>query len=314
MQQTAGSAVHRFGGLSGAPELSPEAIAAGAWWWAKVFVRFVHHDFIIRDRLGRMGDLQGLISPEVLVRMERPEGDCAIFSECIAAFLRVFGVGYEWVTVAVNPREPEIFSHVYLYGIMPDGTRLPLDASHGQYPGWQVPSSHVSRRQVWDADGNPVADRGSRFDGLHGFYGLRGLGDDAADLAAYDAAMTALDEANTTYGTSTGGADQGPPNIYEYDLSASDYGYGSSKVTAPSKSSTDWAAFATAMGKAGFTLAQINAIQPGTVVGANGQISRQTAGYAIPGTTLTSALGGSNSTMIIALAGLAAVLLMMGRK
>jgi hypothetical protein len=67
------------------------------------------------------------------------------------------------------------------------------------------------------------------------------------------------------------------------------------------------------MGKAGMTLAQINAIQPGTVVGANGQILRQATGIAVPGTTLSTALG-SNSTMIIGLVAVAGLLLFMGKR
>jgi hypothetical protein len=299
--------------------LSAEEIAHACWWWPKLYVKFVLHDFIIRERLGEVGHLQGLISPEVLVRMEKPEGDCAIFSECIAAFLSVLGVGYEWVTVAVNPREPEIFSHVYLYAILPDGARLPLDASHGDYPGWQVPSAHVSRRQVWDADGNPVEDQGSRFDGLHG-YGLRGgLG------VEYDADGFPIDDlSGTTYGDTSGGSYPSDPtfnNPTQVFGDFSDYTYtdpsgatySGAKYQAPSQSSTAWANFAAQMGKAGMTLAQINAIQPGTVVGANGQILRQSTGYAVPGTTLSSSLG-SNSTLIIGLAALAGLMLFMGKK
>ena len=152
-----------------------EELARSAFWWCKHFIRFVHHEFIIRQRLGEAGHLQGLISPDVLVQMDSPEGDCAIFTECVCAFLRVLGVPYEMVTVAVNPQEPSVYSHVYLYAVMPDGSRLPIDASHGLYPGWQVPSSDVFRRQVWDENGRPVEDRGSRFDGLHN-YALRGMG------------------------------------------------------------------------------------------------------------------------------------------
>jgi len=176
VQETARSAARQFSGLAG---VGPGALASAAWYWCKTFVKFVHHESILRQRLGEAGHLQGLISPEVLVRMDRPEGDCAIFSECVCAFLRVLGVPYELVTVAVNPNEPDVFSHVYVYAVLPNGERLPLDASHGDYPGWQVPSSDVFKRQVWDQDGNPVADRGSRFDGLHN-YALRGLGQEGS--------------------------------------------------------------------------------------------------------------------------------------
>jgi len=38
----------------------------------------------------------------------------------------------------------------------------------------------VSRVQVWDSSGNPVADRGSQYDGLHN-YMRRGMGDVQVD-------------------------------------------------------------------------------------------------------------------------------------
>lgn len=295
---TARASVKSFGQLSGDTDVAAQ-IAVGAWWWAKTFIKFVHHEFIIRQRLGEAGHLQGLISPEVLVRMDRPEGDCAIFSECVAAFLTALGIPFEFVTVAANPREPEIFSHVYLYAVMPDGSRLPLDASHGDYPGWQVPSAHVSRRQVWDASGNRVSDQGSRFDGLHN-YGMRGLGDIQSD---FDAFMQG------------GGFDQGNP--YDYVSVDTNAPYSGPVYTAPSQNSSQWATFASSLAKMGFDLARINAIQPGTVVGANGSILRQNPGYSVPppggGAALSIKGGGTNLLLIGGLA-IGALFLVSGMK
>ncbi len=176
VQHFAGRAVQQFSGMSGLTASNDYAqAAAAAWWWCKLYIKFVHHELILRARLGEANHLQGLITPDALVRMAQPTGDCAIFSECLAAFLAVYGVPFEFVTVAANPAEPDIFSHVYVYAVMPDGSRLPLDASHGPFPGWQVPTGHTTRRQVWNAAGEPVADLGARFDGLH-HYGLRGMG------------------------------------------------------------------------------------------------------------------------------------------
>lgn len=291
VRDTARGAFSQFGGLSGydlarSPELTARAIAEAAFWWCKVYVRFVHHEFIIRQRLGESGHLQGLISPEVLVRMDSPEGDCAIFSECVAAFLAVHGVAFEFLTVAVNPNEPEIFSHVYLYAVLPDGSRLPLDASHGQYPGWQVPSAHVSRLQVWDADGNRVSDQGSRFDGLHN-YGMRGLG-------LFDNPMTANPDYLTPESIAQGEAWWNQQDTY----------------TAPSQNSAQWGNFATSLAKMGFDLARINAIQPGTVVSRDGAILRQSPGYAVGSPTIGANIGMSNTTLIVGAVGLLAVMFM----
>jgi hypothetical protein len=318
VQQAARDAVSKFSelrpGAGVVADLSSNEarVASAAWWWCKVYVRFVHHDFIIRQRLGETGHLQGLISPEVLVRMNKPEGDCAIFSECVAAFLTVFGIPYEFVTVAVNPQEPEIFSHVYLYGVLPDGSRLPLDASHGVYPGWQVPSAHVSRRQVWDANGNPVEDRGSRFDGLHN-YGMRGLGTLVCDdMGCYDDGTGAVSSGaqSPDYGvipqTTVPAAFATFQDIAQLNpgayVTASGAPATGAAATAPAQNSAQWANFATSLAKMGFTLAQINAIQPGTVVSANGAILRQNPGYAVgTPTTGTLNLGGlSTSTLLIA--------------
>jgi hypothetical protein len=328
LQQTAAQAVSQFGGLAGDTQDSALQAACAAWWWHKLYVKFLLHDLFIWNKLGEQGHLQGLISPEILIRMKDPEGDCAIFSMGIAAMLQAFGIPYEFVTVKVNRREPHEYGHVYLYAVTGDGRRIPLDASHGDYPGWQVPSRDIlyaenetgtPALQSWDADGNPVADQGSRFGGLH-MYGLRsGLGTE------YDSeGLPIEDPANTTYGDGTSGG------TYPLDPFSQDGGvavpqggsvfvtstgtiYSGASYSAPSQSSTGWAAFATAMGKAGMTLAEINAIQPGTVVGANGQILRQSTGYAVPGTTLTSALG-SNSTLIIGLVAVAGLMLFMGKR
>lgn len=346
VRQSALGAVAQFGGLEGSwrPQWllygneakKTAAIAAAIWWWCKLYVKFVHHEFIIRQKLGESGHLQGLISPEVLVRMAKPEGDCAIFSECIAAFLSIFGVPYEFVTVAVNPNEPEIFSHVYVYAVLPDGSRLPLDASHGDYPGWQVPSGRVSRRQVWDSNGSPVADRGSRFDGLHN-YGLRGgLG------------TMVCDETGFCYDDGTGATAVTPPAgapvlpsyptsiippctcvngtcIEDGNSCSSLYTtptgtpYSGPAMTAPAQNSAQWASFATALAKMGFQQAAINSIQPGTVVSANGAILRQNPGYAVPVgsasslSTSLSTLGSGNTILYIGVAAIAALLLL-GKK
>jgi hypothetical protein len=318
VQQTAASALKQFGMVKGSPMLyglglpdQPAVTAGAAWWWCKLYINFVHHEMLLRKHLGESGHLQGLISPEVLVRMEKPEGDCAIFSECIAAFLTVFGIPYEFVTVAVNRSEPEIFSHVYLYAVLPDGSRLPLDASHGTHPGWQVPSGDVFRRQVWDSDGNAVADRGSRFDGLHN-YGLRGMSGfgAAGDCLAYDelGVCTKIDGGTQSYDVPVHSAidpNAGlePGAVWGPVGSAPVYADPVTKVpgyAAPSQNSAQWASFANTLLKSGLTLAEINAIQPGTVVGPNGQILRQAPGFAVPvGSAASLALApGSLSSML----------------
>jgi hypothetical protein len=310
----ASEALTQFGvlafGLGGQDE--QRRIAESCWWWCKNNIKFVHHESLLRRYLGEAGHLQGLIAPDILIRMDRPQGDCAIFTEMLCAMLRVAGVPYEIVTVAVNPSEPEIFSHVYPRAVLNDGRRLPLDASHGAYPGWQVPSSDVTRVQVWDESGNPIGDRGSRFDGLHN-YGMRGLGApgdclgyaETGECLAYDTSTPVLPIPPTTgvqdyCAMFPGGCGPSAPIGGGPTVPA---------ITAPSQNSAQWASFANALVKQGFTLAEINAIQPGTVVQANGAILRQNPGYAVgtPTSALNLGAGLSSSTLMLgglALAGL----------
>jgi hypothetical protein len=153
------------------------ALAESVWWWAKVYLRFSHHSHMIWDRLRERDQWQLLIAPDVLVRMWPMRGDCAVYSTLIPSMLSVLGVPWELETVAADGDQPTVYSHVFVRAILPDGSRLPLDASHGDYPGWQVPARDVYRSQVWDSSGRPVAKRG-QFKGLH-YYALRrgrGLG------------------------------------------------------------------------------------------------------------------------------------------
>ena len=125
------------------------------WWYARYLVKFVHHQELLRDWLFKMDELQLLISPEALLKMQDPKGDCAIFTTLIQALLQYRGIPWETVTVAVDPRQPELFTHVYAQAIRPDGSRIALDASHGKYPGWEAPASRVFKKKL----GTPTAMR-----------------------------------------------------------------------------------------------------------------------------------------------------------
>ena len=166
---------------------TPAGMAEACWWWTKHAIKFVHHQELLRDWLGKSDELQLLISPDVLLKMKAPKGDCAIFTCLICALLDCLGVQWEIVTVAVDPNQPDIFSHVYPRAVLREGYTLPLDASHGKYPGWEVPASRVLLKQVWNSEGEPIADQDSGYRGLHGMggRGLNGLGqDDGTDEGA----------------------------------------------------------------------------------------------------------------------------------
>jgi hypothetical protein len=122
------------------------------WWFAKYWIRkFVHHQDMLIDWLGLPNELQLLISPDALLRLQDPKGDCAVYTTLICALLELRGIPWEIVTVAVNPMYPAEFSHVYPQAALESGERIPLDASHGKFPGWQAPAFRVLKKKCGTA-------------------------------------------------------------------------------------------------------------------------------------------------------------------
>lgn len=96
---------------------------------------------------GRWNPLvESFARPELLARTEDPHGDCDCFCMYGAAHLIVLGVPCAFCTVAADASDPGTFTHVYLVAY-PDGERIPLDLSHGPYPGWETTKAY--RRQEW---------------------------------------------------------------------------------------------------------------------------------------------------------------------
>ena len=152
------------------------AKAWGVFWLVKHAVEYVHDE----PRLSRMGEpaaLDLLIAPAVLVRTRKPKEDCDGFTMLICAMLRALLVECYIVTVAADPADPSRWSHVFALAKLDDGTYMPLDGSHGAFPGWMVPAEHMFRWQAWGMNGRPADDvKVPRFRGLHG-YSRRGMGD-----------------------------------------------------------------------------------------------------------------------------------------
>ena len=53
-------------------QISMQDEAACCWWYAKYLIKFVHHQELLRDWLFSLDDLQLLISPEALLKMQAP--------------------------------------------------------------------------------------------------------------------------------------------------------------------------------------------------------------------------------------------------
>lgn len=129
------------------------------FWFAKTHVTFQEDDKSMWD-IGidpyANGGRDYLITPDLLLSMPRPMGDCDDFSDLVVAmlicggFVRSFGRGW-FVTIATDDRDKEAFTHVYTKWFCPDTQDRPyiyIDASHGKYPGWESPKCF--RKKEWE--------------------------------------------------------------------------------------------------------------------------------------------------------------------
>jgi len=86
-------------------------------------------------------DSEVLIRPVDLLAMESPGGDCDDFSMLAAAMLLRAGETCSYVTIAADPRNTDLYSHVYV-----EVNGMALDASHGPWFGWAAPAVGKTRR------------------------------------------------------------------------------------------------------------------------------------------------------------------------
>lgn len=312
---------------------APDAV----WAWCKHYLRFKHHGEQFEVWSSDLGDprkkLQLLIAPDVLVRMNRLEGDCAIYTMMLCAMLEALGIQWEIVTAAVDARQPEIFGHVWPRAVLEGGNRESLDASHGAYPGWQVPAYDLHRVWIFNENAQRVGGDVPRFTGLHDYRVQtrrhRGLGAVVCDdSGCYDdqtgevlsGSPSGLD--NSSFSTDLSGnttcADGSVvpsgvacPNQWQTSTGSA---YSGPTYTTPAQSSSQWASFAAAMGKAGMSLASINALKPGMVISPNGTMLYQNPGYAVGTPTSSLNLAGmSTTTLLVGGLLLVGVFMMMGR-
>lgn len=137
----------------------PDQLTA-LWLWVKTHVKFVHDEVLIRRLLNESDHFELLISPPVLLRMRQPQGDCDDFTMLLLSFAMCCGFPARIITLACDRKRPGEYSHVYGAAQLSDsGLWCPLDASHGQRPGWEVPARDVQRRTEWDMNGQVVFDQ-----------------------------------------------------------------------------------------------------------------------------------------------------------
>ena len=103
--------------------------------------------------------VDALIRPVDQATAEAPLGDCDDFAMYAAAPLLARGVPCSFVTVAADPQDPGIYSHVYLAAYPSTGAfagqRVPLDFSHGSRPGWETENIYGKRRE-WPVGDSPA--------------------------------------------------------------------------------------------------------------------------------------------------------------
>jgi hypothetical protein len=100
--------------------------------------------------------VEALIRPVDQAWLSNPQGDCDDFAMYGAAHLLARGVPCSYATVAADELDPSLYSHVYLVAYPRSGSyagqRVPLDLSHGHFPGWETESKFGKFRE-WPVTG-----------------------------------------------------------------------------------------------------------------------------------------------------------------
>jgi len=311
-QSAARMAMGRYGNVA-LPPLKRRAWAA--WWYVKHLVKFIQDDTLLVSMLNERDQRELLISPAVMVRMSKPQGDCDDFTMMVCALLKALGVPFEIVTISADPHEPDSWSHVYAVAMVEDGERFPMDASHGKYPGWEVPREHMLRYQAWDESGEPIEGRGPAVRSrLNGYVprrvvrrrGFRGLGDDGSDPSGF------MDVTNDTtpyqtytppsndFSVTDAAATQGMDNFWNSMLGSSSSSSGSSTANTQLIGST----------VSSFTKMLSQLVAPQATVNSNG-LSVTGPASTVASIFSGSTLGNSSSLSTILLLGGAALLVLM---
>lgn len=148
-----------------------------AWQHVKGVVRF-HRD---EELGGGLSDdtVEFIIRPREMAKfVERGQacGDCDDFSMYLACLLETAGVPCAFVTVAADERAPGQYSHVYVRAYPENAEAIALDASHGAYPGWEVPNAFGKIRE-WPVKGDGTTCLLMLVGGIAGaWYFMQGVG------------------------------------------------------------------------------------------------------------------------------------------
>lgn len=136
----------------------------GVWNLVKPNLRFQHDETTARrlqtDDPRKHDAIEVLIRPLDQALLIDLQGigveDCDGFEMFAGCLLYALGIPCSLVTVSAAPEEPNRFSHVYI-AAYPNGNRIPLDFSHGEYPGWECPNT--GRLKEWPISPGSCATR-----------------------------------------------------------------------------------------------------------------------------------------------------------
>ena len=144
----------------GLDQATPSNIARCVWVWLFNHIEFVTDDALLLKFMGRQDERELLISPAVMVRARKKQGDCDCFTMMGCALLTCLGVPAFIKTYKCDRRDSDRWAHVCIAVGLEDGSLMAVDASHGDYPGWEVPQENVYASQLWDMNGDRVGGTG----------------------------------------------------------------------------------------------------------------------------------------------------------
>lgn len=143
--------------VSAAAATPGSTVGARAWHAARRYLTFKDDQSVAGIAGVNTGDdvIEVLQRPVDVVAQynmtgRQVEGDCDDYSMFAAAIARAIDpdCDVQFVCVAAEASAPGVLSHIYC---TIDG--VPCDASHGEYPGWEVPRERITRRQEYALSG-----------------------------------------------------------------------------------------------------------------------------------------------------------------
>lgn len=175
------------------PNLTNEKALQKVFSYIKGRVKFVEDESVLVRLFKNPNSKELLVTPEVILSMNNPRGDCDDFSMLCCSMLLALGIPCSFVTIAADSKMPEQFTHVYCIS-----GNIPMDCSHGKQVGWESPK--IFRKQIWPViNWNEKGRDMGRSYGDGQFYraqGMRGLGDES-DTGNSDISLQDLQNAAT---------------------------------------------------------------------------------------------------------------------